>query len=177
MKLLFLLLGCGFAVNSMGQAPANNLRVQLSYERAGQYIQQAVETIEAVNVIGTASTVDYKAGRSVTLSTGFEAKLGSTFTAAIQPIIGANELALELKAYPNPFDHSTKIDYLLPADGKVNLWIIDTQGKVVGQLVKEENQSAGRHQIEWKPQNIDAGVYIPIIEANQQKVTSRLIKK
>ena len=59
----------------------------------------------------------------------------------------------------------------------MNLWIIDAQGKVVGQLVKEENQSAGRHQIEWKPQNLDAGVYIPIIEANQQKATSRLIKK
>ena len=177
MKLVAIVAGCCLAANCLGQAPSNNLRVQLSYERAGQYLQQAVETIEAVNIVGNASTVDYKAGRSVTLLTGFEAKLGSTFSATIQPVNAVSELALELKAYPNPFENSTKIDYLLPADGKVSLWIIDAQGKVVGQLLKEENQPAGRHQIEWKPQNLDAGIYIPIIEANQQKATSRLVKK
>ncbi|QHW00492.1 T9SS type A sorting domain-containing protein [Spirosoma endbachense] len=177
MKLLTILAGCCLALNSQAQSPPKNLRIQLSYEKAGQYLQQAVETIEASNTIGLASTVDYKAGRSITLMAGFEAKSGSTFTANIQPVTSEGEISLQLKAYPNPFEHSTRIDYYLPADGVVNLWVIDAQGKIVGQLIQGENQSAGKHQVEWKPSALDAGIYIPIIEANQQKVTTRIVKK
>ncbi|MCK8492309.1 T9SS type A sorting domain-containing protein [Spirosoma sp. RP8] len=177
MKTLAIVVGCGLALNGFAQIPPKNLRVQLSYEQVGKYTQQAVETIEATNTVGTASVVGYKAGRSVTLLAGFEAKTGSTFTADIRPVSVEGDIALKLEAYPSPFEHSTRIEYYLPADGNVNLWVIDAQGKVVGQLVKDESQLAGKHHVEWKPSNLDAGVYIPIVEANQQKATNRIIKK
>ena len=166
----------------MAQTPKQHLRIQITYERAGQSLEQAVETIEAVNIINATTTVEYQAGQSVTLLPGFEARNGSAFTATIKPITGSttvakSEVPLKLTAFPNPFDQATTIEYSLPADGKVNLWVTDAQGKIVGQLVQDEHQTAGKHQIEWKPQSIVSGVYMPIVEANQQRAASRLIKK
>lgn len=177
MRLFIILISCGLAINGQAQNSPKTLRIQLSYEKAGQYIQQAVETIEAVNIIGSTSTVEYKAGRSIELLSGFEAKAGSTFTANIKPVETISDFTLSLTAYPNPFEQSTKIEYILPANGKVNLWIINAQGKKIGQLITEESQSAGKHEVEWNPGYLETGTYIPILEANQQKATGRIIKK
>lgn len=182
MRILLTLAGCCMAVVSMAQAP-QNLRIKLSYDGAGTHLEQAVETIEAVNVITASSTVDYQAGQSVTLLPGFEARRGSTFAAFIKPVsnapssVAGSEFPLRLSAYPNPFEQSTTIEYDLPADGKVNLFITDTQGKVVGQLVQDETQTAGRHRMEWTPAAVGPGVYIPVVESNQKRVASRLVKK
>ena len=179
MRLLLTILGCCITLISVGQASQQSLRLQISYEKAGQYLEQAVATIEAVNTVNASTIVEYRAGRSVTLLPGFEARAGSTFSANIRAVdIGKEgDTRLQLTAFPNPFEQATTIDYYLPADGKVNVWITDTQGKMVGQLVQDENQAAGKHQVEWKPQFIPSGVYIPIVEANQQKAVSRILKK
>ncbi|GAB4036945.1 T9SS type A sorting domain-containing protein [Spirosoma jeollabukense] len=179
MRLLLTILGCGIALISVGQAPQQSLRVQITYEKAGQYLEQAVATIEAVNTVSRLTTVEYRAGRSVTLLPGFEARTGSTFSANIKPVNTGQEgdTRLQLTAFPNPFEHSTTIDYYLPADGKVNLWITDTHGKIVGQLVQDENQSAGQHKVKWRPQSVASGIYIPVVEANQEKAASRIVKK
>lgn len=178
MKFLLILVGCSLSLLSFAQTTPRSIRIQISYEKAGQHLEQAVETIEAVNTIGTRSTVAYQAGHSVSLLPGFQAKSGSVFTADIRPIVNASaEVSLQLKAYPNPFQESTTIEYYLPADGKVNLWITDAQGKPVGQLVKDEKQTAGMHKAEWQPVGLNTGVYIPTIEVNEQKAVSRLIKK
>ena len=176
MRLILSLAACCLSLCGLAQAPKQSLRIQLSYQRPGQYLEQAIETIEAVNTVNRDAMVEYRAGRSVTLQPGFEAKPGSTFTAAIKPV-GGGEHPMQLAASPNPFEQTTTIEYYLPADGTVNLWVIDAQGKVVGQLVQGENQSAGHHKIDWKPTVVTSGVYMPILEANQQKAVSRLIKK
>ena len=177
MKLILMLAGCCLSLSALAQAPKQTLRILISYQKPGQYLEQAVETIEAVNTVGGSATVEYQAGRSVTLQPGFEAKAGSTFTASIKPGDARGEQPLQLAAFPNPFEQTTTIEYYLPADGTVNLWVTDAQGKVVGQLVQGENQPAGRHRIEWKAGSITSGVYIPVVEANQQRAVSRLVKK
>ena len=165
------------ASSAFAQSPKQRLRIQINYLGSGQYLEQAVETIEATNIVNTSTTVNYNAGQSVILLPGFEAKLGSIFTADIKPVTGGGEFSLQLKAFPNPFEQSTTIDYYLPTAGRVNLWITDSQGKTVGQLVADENQSAGQHRIEWKPDSVGTGVYVPIVESNQQKAVSRIVKK
>lgn len=182
-KLYTLLAGSLFiAANALAQAPQEHLRIQISYQGAGQHLEQAIETIEAVNVIGKATTVDYQAGRSITLLPGFEAKQGSSFTALIKPVsrpslAGGSEFPLRLSAFPNPFEQSTTIEYDLPADGNVNLWVTDAQGKIIGKLIQDEQQTAGRHRLEWTPTAVSPGVYIPVIEANQKRAVARIIKK
>lgn len=178
MKFLLLLIGCSLSALTFAQTAPRSVRIQISYEKAGQHLEQAVETIEAINTIGAKSVVAYQAGHSISLLPGFQAKGGSVFTADIRPIVNASsEVSLQLKAYPNPFEESTTIEYYLPADGKVNLWVTDAQGKVVGELVKDEKQTAGVHKAQWQPHGISTGVYVPTIEANEQKAVSRLIKK
>lgn len=166
------------ALISVGQATQQSLRVQIAYEKAGQYLEQAVITIEATNTVGASTTVEYRAGRSVTMLPGFEARVGSTFTADIKPVdIGKEDATLRLTTFPNPFDQSTMIDYYLPAAGNVAVWILDAQGKLIQKLVDEKSQAAGHHRVEWRPEGASPGVYIPIIEANQQKAAGRVLKK
>lgn len=178
-KLYILAVGLlGLASSAWAQTPQQHLRIQVSFEGNGRHLERAIETIEAVNVVHTASTVDYQAGQSVTLLPGFEAKTGSLFSASIKPIsVKEGDIALKLSASPNPFEQSTTIQYYLPADGKVNVWVIDAQGKVVEHLVNEETQPAGVHKMEWKPAAAGSGVYIPMVEANGQRANTRVVKK
>ena len=177
MRLLLLLMACCSVLTSLAQSSVQKLRIQISYEKAGQYLEQAVETIEATNIVGRVSSVEYRAGQSVTMLPGFEAQNGSTFIAQIKNVEANGETSLQLTAFPNPFEQSTTIKYYLPSDGTVNLWITDAQGKIVGKLVEAENQSAGQHTLVWTPTSLAEGVYIPIIEANQQKAVNRIVKK
>ena len=173
--LWFIAIACS-SLTAFAQVPKQSLRIQISYQNPGQYLEQAIATIEAVNTVGGSATVEYRAGQSVSLQPGCEAKTGSTFTAHIAPVDAKGERPLQLAAFPNPFEQTTTIEYYLPADGTVNLWITDAQGKVVGQLVQGENQPAGRHRVDWKSGAAMSGVYIPVVEANQQKAVSRLMK-
>ncbi|WP_020601984.1 T9SS type A sorting domain-containing protein [Spirosoma spitsbergense] len=177
MRLLFLFMGCCLTLTCLAQQPQRTLRIQLSYENADQRLEQAVETIVATGRVGKTASVEYRAGQSVTMLPGFEAQQGSTFLAQIKAVQVNGEPSLQLAAFPNPFEQSTTINYYLPAEGKVNLWVTDAQGKVVGQLLRDENQSAGQHTMEWKPTSLSDGVYIPVIEVNQQRAVSRIVKK
>lgn len=179
MRLFFLLIGCGIVSISSGQSVEQSLRIQIAYEKAGQYVEQAVATIEAVNKVNAFTTVEYKAGRAVTLLPGFEARAGSTFTAFVEAAATGNEgnTKLKLTAFPNPFSQATTISYYLPTDGKVNLWVTDNQGKVVAQLVQGEQQTAGNHQMEWQSGSISSGMYIPTLEVDRQKISNRVLKK
>lgn len=60
--------------------------------------------------------------------------------------------------FPNPFNPSTKINYELPDDGKVNLIIYDITGRQVAQLINEI-QPAGYYNMEFNAKNLSSGVY------------------
>ena len=177
MRLLLLLMVYCVALTGVAQVPQQKLHIQITYEKAGQYLEQAVDAIEATSIVGEAAHVEYRAGQSVTMLPGFEARNGSAFLAQIKAVEKMEEATLQLTAFPNPFNQSTTINYYLPADGKVNLWITDSQGRIVGQLIEDEVLSAGNHKIEWKPESIADGVYIPVVESNRQKAVTRIVKK
>ncbi len=61
--------------------------------------------------------------------------------------------------YPNPFNPSTKINYDLPADGKVAIRLFDMSGKEVAVLVNEV-KTAGYHTIDFNASNLSSGVYL-----------------
>ena len=70
--------------------------------------------------------------------------------------------------YPNPFRDGLTIDYYLSEDTHVGLAVYDINGRVVRQLVNE-NQAEGPHRIMWDALNNDAsslhnGIYILKIE-------------
>jgi predicted lipoprotein with Yx(FWY)xxD motif len=66
--------------------------------------------------------------------------------------------------YPNPFNPSTVINYQLPTNSTVKISIYDALGKEIDILVNE-SQHAGNHNVEWNAVNFPSGVYFYRLEA------------
>ena len=60
--------------------------------------------------------------------------------------------------YPNPFNPSTNIEYRIPEDGFVSLYIYNSLGQQVLTLVNE-HQSAGNHSSIFSANNLPSGLY------------------
>ncbi len=80
---------------------------------------------------------------------------------------------------PNPFNPSTTISYELNQDGPVRLQIFDIAGRLVKDLVQED-QVQGRHELRWNGRNNDsrlsaAGVYFYRLTAEGQDQTRRMM--
>jgi len=81
--------------------------------------------------------------------------------------------------YPNPFNPSTKISYTIPPNingqmSKIVLKVYDILGNELTTLVNE-TQSAGRHEVEFKDDNIATGVYIYRIETPSFTATKKMV--
>lgn len=66
--------------------------------------------------------------------------------------------------YPNPFNPSTKIDYSLPFDSRVNIKIFDMSGKEIQSLINE-NKPAGYYTLNFNGSNLTSGTYFYRIDA------------
>ncbi|MCH8170611.1 MAG: T9SS type A sorting domain-containing protein [Bacteroidetes bacterium] len=79
-------------------------------------------------------------------------------------VVNVNDETLPLifslsQNFPNPFNPSTTISFSLPVESKVSIKIYN----VLGQLVKvlfDNNQSAGNHNITFKPTKLASGIYL-----------------
>jgi hypothetical protein len=137
------------------------LRFSLATE-APAGIRLFVEEIVGSRVI---STEELSPGRQVLVGE----KAGSTM--ALRAVPGSavpREFAL-LQNYPNPFNPSTRIDYALPVDSRVNITIYDITGREVVRLV-DGVQPAGHGSVTWDGRNASAaavgsGVYFCRCEA------------
>lgn len=174
MRLIIAIVGYLFVLNASAQSSEKHQYISLTYSPNRAYVEQAVETIETASTVLAHTTVDYRAGHSVALLPGFEARQGAVFTAHIQQVAEGN---LRLMAYPNPVDKSTTISFNLPEAGLINLFVVDERGQVVEQLMKNSLQTAGAHQFEWHAASYSSGIYIPVLRTERQQTSSRVIKK
>ena len=147
-----------------------------------QAVEQAVATLTAGNTIGAGVRTTYKAGQSVVLNAGFEAKAGSVFLAHTGLVSGLSTgepdfVSLTISAYPNPFDQVTTITYVLTKPGRTSLQISNADGKLIRQLVEDRYQEAGRYSVEWKGDEIPAGLYVCTLQTGSQRVVGRIIRK
>ena len=81
--------------------------------------------------------------------------------------------------YPNPFNPVTNLSYDLPEEAMVNITIFDMMGRMVTNLVNE-NQSAGYKTLQWNAINnsgqpISAGLYIYSIKAGNFSQNRKMI--
>jgi len=68
--------------------------------------------------------------------------------------------------YPNPFNPSTTIEFVLPKAGFVTLKIYDLLGREVAALISEK-KSAGTYQAKWDGTGFSSGVYFYRLCAEQ----------
>ncbi len=68
--------------------------------------------------------------------------------------------------YPNPFNPSTKIEYSVPDNSKVELTVFDTFGRIVDVLVNRHH-SPGNYIFTWEPKSLPSGVYYYQLKAGK----------
>ncbi len=66
---------------------------------------------------------------------------------------------IETYSYPNPFNASTFIHFILPNKSFVTITIYDITGKQI-ETISSEHYESGEHRIQWKPNNEPSGVYL-----------------
>ncbi|MBU0517952.1 T9SS type A sorting domain-containing protein [bacterium] len=79
-----------------------------------------------------------------------------------------------LKAYPNPFNPSTTIQFVMPKAGQLNLAVFDLQGRLVSELVNGYRQ-AGNHSLSWDASALTSGVYLCRIQTGEVTSTTKLV--
>jgi hypothetical protein len=89
----------------------------------------------------------------------------------------APETAHLLPNYPNPFRHSTTIEYSLPERQHVRIEIYDILGRLV-RVLADENQQAGFHTLTWDSHSqsgrrLASGVYFYQLMAGGQVVNTK----
>lgn len=85
--------------------------------------------------------------------------------------------AILIENYPNPFNNSTRINFLLPKNGMTTISVYNNSGQFVKNL-KREMLSAGIHNLEFKADELNSGLYFVRIEnSGLQKVHKILLTK
>ncbi len=69
-----------------------------------------------------------------------------------------------LPNYPNPFNATTTIRFLLPAADRVALRIYSALGQETARLLSEE-RAAGPHGVIWSALTLSSGIYYIVLES------------
>ena len=62
--------------------------------------------------------------------------------------------------FPNPFNSTTTIDFVLPKAGNVTLKVYDLMGREVATIINNAFLQSGNYNIRFEPQNLASGTYI-----------------
>ena len=77
-------------------------------------------------------------------------------------------------AYPNPFNASTVINFILPEPSDVGLEIFNALGQKSAVLINEY-LPAGSHSILWQPDDLSSGIYFYKISAGSKDISKKLM--
>jgi len=80
----------------------------------------------------------------------------------------------ELTNYPNPFNNTTQISFVLPHNRNVKLEVFNAKGEFV-QSVFSGNLESGRHSYSFNAKNLNSGVYYCRLTAGDVSKTTKLI--
>lgn len=95
------------------------------------------------------------------------------FTTVHQVDISAMKFSLN-QNYPNPYNPTTVISYLIPEASYVNLKIFDILGNEIAHLVNEE-QSAGKYEVTFSAQNLSGGTYFYQLNTDKYLETRKMV--
>jgi hypothetical protein len=80
------------------------------------------------------------------------------------------------KNYPNPFSHSTSINYSIPDNGLVIINVYSITGTVVKNLLLE-SQLQGEHTIEFSRDGLEPGIYFIKLEYSNAGIHQNIVNK
>lgn len=82
-----------------------------------------------------------------------------------------------IKLYPNPFQSDLIISYTLETPSFVEVRITDINGTKSSVIEKRTEQKKGKHSYFFNGTNLEKGIYIATVIANNQKKTRIIVKK
>jgi peptidoglycan-N-acetylglucosamine deacetylase len=105
------------------------------------------------------------------LCTGMLGKIGEQEQQSQQSI--PEGYALESN-YPNPFNPSTTITFMIPVNGYVSLKVYNSLGQEITELAGRE-YSAGRHSVTFNASNLASGIYFYAMKAGDFSMVQKMI--
>lgn len=81
---------------------------------------------------------------------------------------------IRLTVFPNPFNSSVTIKYVLPSDDFVSIGIFNIAGQRVDRILSQ-NMPAGQHEITWDASGFPSGLYSIVIRQGNRSETARLV--
>lgn len=80
-----------------------------------------------------------------------------------------------IETFPNPFSTSTTIEYELQQTSTVQITIYNHLGEKL-EVINENYQPDGKHQLTWHGENLPAGVYYCVLKTDNGTKTTKMIK-
>ncbi len=150
----------------------NNPEVMLT-EKAGTDFAYSF-TYETQPSKGSPRWLYYTSDNNTTYQYLIRAYVGYTVSGVKHEVVLTPKYFSLSQNYPNPFNPSTKIDFTLPASGKVRISVYNQLGQQVATLADGE-YSAGAHEINFDGVNLASGVYYYRIVAGSFVQTKKMI--
>jgi len=92
----------------------------------------------------------------------------------LSPNSTSKPTTIQLKNYPNPFQHYTQIEFTLPKQEQIKLDILDAQGKKIKTII--QNYPAGNHRIQVNGADLAGpGLYFIHLKAGSFEQSNRMI--
>jgi len=79
-----------------------------------------------------------------------------------------------LNSYPNPFNATTSLDFVLAEPQPVELKIYNISGQLIEELYNG-NLAAGAHTFRWNANNYSSGIYLTRLVAGENEVINKLV--
>ena len=76
--------------------------------------------------------------------------------------------------YPNPFNHSVAIPFIIGSEGWVQLEVYDLAGQRLAVLV-EDQLASGDHLIHWESNNAASGIYLVLLRSGANTVVQKVV--
>ncbi|MDP3683324.1 MAG: T9SS type A sorting domain-containing protein, partial [Ignavibacteria bacterium] len=66
--------------------------------------------------------------------------------------------------YPNPFNPSTSIKYSVPYESSIKMFVFNTLGEIVKELVREV-KATGNYEVNFNASHLSSGIYFYTLTA------------
>ena len=169
-------------VENGSSQPVNNIRVSgedlpswLKLTPSEQVIDRVMAKKERTVFFTFAIDKSAPVNKEQIVTFKISALSGETWNKEIKVAISSPDRFELYQNFPNPFNPSTTISYILPYSAYVTLTIYNLLGQEVAKIVGD-NRDAGYHQELWNASAISSGVYLyqlSFLDQNGVQVISR----
>ena len=179
--------GCHTLQSGIVSAVANGLDIEITVSGTSSDVGGELVTVEGMVVAVNNSTSNNPFTLTApsegvyTVNAGYKdpnRDWGSTSVVVSTTVIGGTTDPIPAyilySNYPNPFNPSTKIKYLVAEKTFVSLKIYDVGGSEVASIVNQV-QAAGEYEIDFTSDNLTSGVYFYKLQAGNFVETKKMI--